>query len=189
MNWELRIETLPYHHLSRFICALRNSFRIKSQIKCQIFHGHIRGGSWYIMDYYEKRCTRNSFRSWTSLLFISYFRKISTLYVTNSIIFSHETLCSKSATTKVSECSLSLWHHLDTIPAAVCLSHLLIASTNTWTHINSFIFPSNACLFHLFCSVKITLLTFEWYASTTKASSGLLILFCDLWFFCEQRNK
>lgn len=46
--------------------------------------------SWF-MDYYDKRYTRNSFRSWTSLLFISFFRKILTVDVSNLIIFSPET--------------------------------------------------------------------------------------------------
>lgn len=71
---DLRIETLPYHYLSHFICAMRISFCIDSFscIECEVIHVGIDSCTWF-MDYYEKHYRIYSFGSWTSHLFILFF--------------------------------------------------------------------------------------------------------------------
>lgn len=80
-------------------------------------------------------------------------------------------------------------YHCDTISRNIKFDNTSGRVLMTWTYINSFIFPSNSCLFHLFRSAMLTLLIFKWNTSTTKASSGLLILLFDLRFFVNSKSN
>lgn len=124
----------------------------------------------------RKSHTRNSFRSWASVLFIYLLLSgkswLCVFRVSNSITFSYEDFLFHRVT--LSWILTHIWFDITS-------SHVLTSVLLICNNLSSFIFPSYSCLFHLFRPKKLSYLTFDWNMSTTKASGSFLISFCDLW--------